>query len=179
MVFIGFGFAMLSSYHRQDNRIISYLFINPTIKILFYFSCLCLSGLPFLSGFFSKDFIIEAVITQQNGIFQIVIFLRFLGIRIYYGFKLIGLVRVSSPVSYSTLSYFGILSLLMRMVVIIVLVNIHIGLIISFSIIVFDFKYLIYYIILLFFLVRVYKFTIIIYFNPIISVVLKDNMYIL
>jgi len=59
LIFICFGFVILSSYHSQDKRLVVLLNINPMIKIVYYFSCLCLAGLPFLSAFFSKDFIIE------------------------------------------------------------------------------------------------------------------------
>ena len=59
LMFICFGFVILSSYHRQDKRLVTLLFLNPIIKIIYNFSCLCLIGLPFLRGFFSKDFIIE------------------------------------------------------------------------------------------------------------------------
>jgi len=62
LIFICFGFVMLSSFHSQDKRLVSLVNINPLIKIVYYFSCLCLAGLPFLSGFFSKDFIIEKFI---------------------------------------------------------------------------------------------------------------------
>jgi len=62
LMFICFGFVMLSSFHRQDKRLVYYLYINPVIKIIFYFSCFCLAGLPFLRGFFSKDLMIEKFI---------------------------------------------------------------------------------------------------------------------
>ena len=58
LIFICFGFVILSSYHAQDKRLVSLINLNPIVKIMYYFSCLCLMGLPFLSGFFSKDFII-------------------------------------------------------------------------------------------------------------------------
>ena len=61
-MFICFGFVILSSFHGQDKRFVSFINLNPIIKIIYYFSCLCLAGLPFLSGFFSKDFIIEKFI---------------------------------------------------------------------------------------------------------------------
>jgi len=52
LIFMCFGFVILSSFHGQDKRLVSFLFMNPLIKIVFYFSCLCLGGLPFLRGFF-------------------------------------------------------------------------------------------------------------------------------
>jgi len=52
LIFICFGFVILSSFHAQDKRIVSLNNLNPLIKILYYFSCICLAGLPFLRGFF-------------------------------------------------------------------------------------------------------------------------------
>jgi len=93
LIFICFGFVMLSSFHRQDKRLVRFLFLNPIIKIIFYFSCMCLAGLPFLSGFFSKDFIIEKIIEFSREFLFIFILLLFLGIRIYYRLKLLSLRR--------------------------------------------------------------------------------------
>jgi len=91
LIFICFGFVILSSFHAQDKRLIFLLNLNPLIKIMYYFSCLCLIGLPFLSGFFSKDFIIEKIIESSIEILFVMLLLIFLSIRIYYSVKLLKL----------------------------------------------------------------------------------------
>ncbi|EPS65659.1 hypothetical protein M569_09112, partial [Genlisea aurea] len=58
LIFMCFGFVILFSFHSQDKRLVSLNNLNPVIKIIYYFSCICLVGLPFLRGFFSKDLII-------------------------------------------------------------------------------------------------------------------------
>jgi len=108
LIFICFGFVMLSSFHRQDKRLVLLLNLNPYIKVLYYFSCLCLIGLPFIRGFFSKDLIIEKIIELNMDILFIIFLLLFLGISIYYGIKLL---RISESLfSYSLVekSYIGI-----------------------------------------------------------------------
>jgi len=59
MIFICFGFVILVSNHRQDYRLISFFNLIPVTKFSYIYACLCLIGLPFLSAFFSKDFILE------------------------------------------------------------------------------------------------------------------------
>jgi len=89
LIFICFGFVILCSYHSQDKRLVSYVNLNPIVKIIYYFSCICLAGLPFLSGFFSKDFIIEKIIENSIELIYILLLLLFLRIRIYYSIKLL------------------------------------------------------------------------------------------
>jgi len=91
LIFMCFGFLILSSFHGQDKRLISLGSLNPIIKIVYYFSCLCLAGLPFLSGFFSKDLIIEKIISTSLELGFVIRLFLFLGIRIYYRVKLIRL----------------------------------------------------------------------------------------
>ena len=52
LIFICFGFTILSSFHRQDKRLVSFKNLNPIIKLFYIFACLCLIGLPFLRAFF-------------------------------------------------------------------------------------------------------------------------------
>jgi NADH-quinone oxidoreductase subunit L len=89
LIFICFGFVILASYHRQDKRLVSYNGLNPVIKIIYYFSCLCLAGLPFIRGFFSKDLIIEKMIEFSIEISYVILLLLFLRLRIYYSIKLL------------------------------------------------------------------------------------------
>jgi NADH:ubiquinone oxidoreductase subunit 5 (subunit L)/multisubunit Na+/H+ antiporter MnhA subunit len=91
LIFMCFGFVILSSFHGQDKRLISLRRLNPVIKIIYYFSCLCLAGLPFLSGFFSKDLIIEKFIMASVELIFVIRLFLFLGIRIYYRVKLMKL----------------------------------------------------------------------------------------
>jgi len=91
LIFICFGFLILSSFHAQDKRLVTLVNLNPIVKIIYYFSCLCLAGLPFLRGFFSKDLIIEKIIRVTYDYFFIIALFFFLGIRIYYRVKLIKL----------------------------------------------------------------------------------------
>jgi len=52
LIFMCFGFVILASYHSQDKRLVSFLYINPIIKLVYYFSCMCLAGLPFFKRIF-------------------------------------------------------------------------------------------------------------------------------
>jgi NADH-ubiquinone oxidoreductase chain 5 len=94
LIFMCFGFLMLSSFHAQDKRLVTLVNINPVVKAVYYFSCLCLAGLPFLRGFFSKDLIIEKFIESRLEFRFIFFLLIFLAIRIYYRMKLINLANV-------------------------------------------------------------------------------------
>jgi len=129
LIFICFGFVILSSYHRQDKRIVSYLSLNPIIKLIYFFSCICLAGLPFLRAFFSKDLIIEKIITLNIHLVYLLLLILFLGLRIYYSMKLLRLGKILF--SYRTVekSYLGMIRVLIILFVIIIYINIYLKMI--------------------------------------------------
>jgi formate hydrogenlyase subunit 3/multisubunit Na+/H+ antiporter MnhD subunit len=154
-MFICFGFVILSSFHRQDKRFVSFINLNPIIKIIYYFSCLCLAGLPFLSGFFSKDFIIEKFIEINTEIFFVVFLLIFIRISIYYRIKLLRLRKYLFSYRIKEKSYIGIFRVFFIGLVIIVLINIYIRVVFRLRLEVVSFKISIYFLILVFFFLRI------------------------
>ena len=143
-MFMCFGFVILASFHRQDKRLVSLVNINPLMKMLYYFSCMCLMGLPFLRGFFSKDFIIEKFMEARSELFLVVLLLVFLGIRAYYGMKLLNLIYVVFPYSMIEKRYLGIFSVMIMRVVMIIFVNLYLSLMVRLRLEIMSFKMMIY-----------------------------------
>ena len=152
LIFICFGFLILSSFHSQDKRLVTFINLNPILKIIYYFSCLCLAGLPFLSGFFSKDFIIEKFIDLNTDIFFVVLLLIFIRIRVYYSIKLLILANYLFSYRIKEKSYIGIFSVLLIGVVIVLLINVYISLVFSVRLEFLRYKISIYFLISIFFL---------------------------
>ncbi len=152
-IFICFGFVMLISFHRQDKRLVRLVNLNPIIKLLYYYSCFCMSGLPFLRAFFSKDFIIEKLIEisgEMREIFFLIIFLR---LRIYYRIKLLNLIINMNAYNIVFDYYLGSLGLVLILIISILIVNLYIALIFSVRLEIVNFKFIIYlFIIIIIFL---------------------------
>lgn len=155
LIFICFGFTMLNSYHRQDKRLVSYFSIRPIVKIIYYFACFCLIGLPFLRGFFSKDFIIEKAMefsVEMRNIFMLIIFL---GVRIYYRFKLLNLFKSIYVINFIETQLIGIFGLIFIMLASILVINVYISIVFSVSLELIEFKIVIYIFILCFLCLRI------------------------
>ena len=154
LIFIAFGFLILSSFHAQDKRLVTYVGLNPQILIFYYFSCLCLLGLPFLTGFFSKDFIIEKLIEFNMYFFDIFLLLLFLSVRIYYSVKLLKLNCFQYSQILIEKQWLGILRLLFIVCFNMFLLNIYISLVFSTSLEQTSSKFFIYLLIFMFALLR-------------------------
>jgi NADH-ubiquinone oxidoreductase chain 5 len=156
LIFICFGFVILASYHSQDKRLVSILYINPIIKLVYYFSCICLAGLPFLRGFFSKDFIIEKVIDLNGELIYVCLLLLFLRISIYYRIKLIRLRENIFSYLIIDKSFIGIFRVVFIIVIIVSIINVYINLVFSLRLEVLSFKIRIYFLVLVFLLISIY-----------------------
>jgi len=155
LIFICFGFLILISYHRQDKRLVTFIRLNPLIKFVYFFSCLCLAGLPFLRGFFSKDFIIEKIIENNGQIIFIILLLLFLRIRIYYSIKLIRLSSNIFSLQIVDKRVLGIFRVVIISIVIIRIINLYLRLVFSLRLEIISNKVRIYILVLIFFLLRV------------------------
>jgi len=150
LIFICFGFVILASYHSQDKRLVSFLYINPLIKLVYYFSCICLAGLPFLRGFFSKDFIIEKFIELNTELLYVCLLLLFLRIRIYYRIKLLRLRENIFSYSIVDKRYVGIFRVILILFIIISIINVYINLVFRLRLELLSFKITIYFLVIIF-----------------------------
>ncbi len=152
LIFMCFGFVILASFHGQDKRLITLVNLNPLIKMVYYFSGLCLGGLPFLSAFFSKDFMIEKFI-EFNFEFSYVFFLIFfLRVRVYYSLKLINLGSIVFSLSIVEKNYLGMWRIFLIRIFIILFINVFLTLVFSVTLEIFSFKIYIYLLIFIFFI---------------------------
>jgi NADH-ubiquinone oxidoreductase chain 5 len=155
LIFMCFGFTILRSFHRQDKRLVSYINLSPIIKILYYYACFCLIGLPFLRGFFSKDFIVEKAMEINFEIRNIFLLLLFLSVRIYYSIKLLSLYSSMYVLNIVELQLSGIVGLLIILIVSVRIINVFIRIVFRVSLELLSYKIIIYLFILGFLILRV------------------------
>jgi len=156
LIFICFGFVILRSFHAQDKRLISLNNLNPIIKSIYYYSCMCLAGLPFLRGFFSKDLIIEKIIRESIEISFLLFLILFLRIRIFYSIKLIILSNIIFSYTMVEKNYLSIFSLVIIILLIIIIINVYLSLVFRLTLELFSFKIIIYLWIIWFFFLRLF-----------------------
>jgi len=157
LIFICFGFVILSSFHSQDKRLVSLIRLHPLIKVVYYFSCFCLAGLPMISAFFSKDFIIEYLIVSNLDFSFIFLLICFLSVSIYYSIKLLSLGVVHFPIRNFASNSLGLISVFFITFTIVVFINMFISFIFSLSLEIFSRKIFVYIPILILFFLRIYS----------------------
>lgn len=90
IMFLCGGYFIFVSGGVQDSRFVGGVWLKyPIVSFWLVCSCLCLMGLPFLRGFYSKDFIIELFMFRNYCVFIMVILGFSTLLTSYYGTRLI------------------------------------------------------------------------------------------
>lgn len=97
LLFICAGFIIHNLRNYQDIRFIGRINKQvPLISVFFNASNLSLCGIPFLSGFYSKDLILEIIIIRNVNLFIYFLFIISTGFTILYSFRLFGFLILGS-----------------------------------------------------------------------------------
>lgn len=90
LLFICAGYIIHCSQNCQDIRFIGSLINFIPVTFTYFIICnFSLCGLPFLSGFYSKDLIVEFIIISYINLFIFIIYILSLGLTVVYSFRLI------------------------------------------------------------------------------------------
>jgi len=90
LLFLCAGVIIHNIINNQDIRYIRITLYNlPLVRIIFNCSSISLCGIPFLSGFFSKDLILEIFLISKFNKFIILILFISIGLTIIYTIRLI------------------------------------------------------------------------------------------
>lgn len=86
LVFMSLGEIIGSQSHYQDIRFLSAgISLNPQSSGFIYISCLSLFGLPFVSGFYSKDMVLESTHFSRS-LGSLLLFLVYLNLIFTYSY---------------------------------------------------------------------------------------------
>nr|UHJ18872.1 NADH dehydrogenase subunit 5 [Psyttalia incisi] len=124
LLFLCSGIMIHNYFNNQDIRFMSFMNLNmPFINITFNISSLTLCGMPFLSGFYSKDLIIEMFIMNKFNWFMFIFMYSSMGMTTSYTFRLIFYISLKNLkmnkynfyMSFNLMNYSIIFLLLMSM----------------------------------------------------------------
>nr|AHA52531.1 NADH dehydrogenase subunit 5 [Homolobus sp. QL-2013] len=97
LLFLCSGIIIHNYFNNQDIRFISNMSKNmPFINMIFNMASLTLCGMPFLAGFYSKDFIIEMFNMKNNNYFMFLIMYMSMGLTMSYSFRLIYFISIKN-----------------------------------------------------------------------------------
>lgn len=89
LLFLVVGNVIHLSLDYQDLRKINYMtYLSPITFCVMLIRCMSICGLPFMSGFFSKDFIIEILLIEKFNIIYFMLFIMSLSFTIIYSIRL-------------------------------------------------------------------------------------------
>nr|AZF99004.1 NADH dehydrogenase subunit 5 [Megalodontes cephalotes] len=90
LLFLCAGFFIHSMFNNQDIRLMGIsCFKMPMIMMIFNFCNLSMCGMPFFSGFYSKDLMMEMFLMMNFNIMEFFLFFFSIGLTVMYSFRLI------------------------------------------------------------------------------------------
>nr|ABX61102.1 NADH dehydrogenase subunit 5 [Abispa ephippium] len=96
LLFMCSGMIIHQLMNNQDIRFMgSMIIIYPYLSVIFFFSSMSLCGFPFLSGFYSKDMIMEVMLMSKMNLFSLLMLLMSTMLTVSYSVRLIYLVFLS------------------------------------------------------------------------------------
>nr|WRW55934.1 NADH dehydrogenase subunit 5 [Pseudocuneopsis yemaoi] len=117
LLFLCAGSIIHSTGDSQDGRILGSLnYLLPFSSGCLVLSSVALCGMPFLSGFYSKDLILEGVFSSFNGSLEVIVMLTGAGLSLVYSMRILlmgvfGQSFGSGLFSYETESVYVVLSI--------------------------------------------------------------------
>lgn len=111
ILFMCAGVIIHNISNNQDIRFISIIIYNfPIVRLIFNCSSISLCGIPFLSGFFSKDLILELFLINKFNKFIIILLFISMGLTVRYSLRLIFYSFIKIPQLNIYLNYKSILN---------------------------------------------------------------------
>nr|QKK69227.1 NADH dehydrogenase subunit 5 [Antodynerus aff. limbatus GX]QKK69240.1 NADH dehydrogenase subunit 5 [Antodynerus aff. limbatus XZ] len=96
LLFMCSGIIIHLMLNNQDIRFMGSLIkFYPFVGLMFFFSSLSLCGLPFLSGFYSKDLIMESFLMKKINYFSLIMIFMSTMFTVSYSIRLINLVYIN------------------------------------------------------------------------------------
>uniref|UniRef100_UPI0030FEDA85 NADH dehydrogenase subunit 5 n=1 Tax=Unio sesirmensis TaxID=2855868 RepID=UPI0030FEDA85 len=90
LLFLCVGSIIHSTMDTQDGRILGGLnYLLPFSSSCLMLSSIALCGMPFLSGFYSKDLILEGVFSSFNGSLEVIVMLVGAGLSLVYSLRIL------------------------------------------------------------------------------------------
>merc|ERR1739838_920749 len=97
LLFLAIGSYIHSMYGSQESRTVVYLHSNaPLILVVLVSACISVCGLVFLSGWVTKEAILESRFNSVVNTFTLLLFYLGIGLTLVYSFRLAYIFSVSS-----------------------------------------------------------------------------------
>ena len=87
--------ALIHIYHSQDIRLLGLKKIPFTLSLPFLISLISMRGLPFLSGFYSKDAILDSIIFFSSGWVIDLVAILIIGLSSLYSFRILSFILLN------------------------------------------------------------------------------------